>query len=178
MKIDLTLRFANFEIADGELLRDGEAVHLQPQPMKVLTFLASRAGELVSRQELRDHVWPDTFVEADQSLNWCIRRIREALGDDANAPRFIQTLPRRGYRFIAAPVAERQRRPWLTFAAAAVAALLLGAQLVPSTQTVLVLPFDDLGTRAHRANDVATTEVINALARLDPHHLSVIDPLT
>src|SRR5262245_11316526 len=97
------LRFDTFELdaASGELRRGGEPVRLPPQPAKVLSLLAQRSGEIVTRQEIRHQIWKDeTFVDFDQGLNFCIRQIREALGDDADAPRFIETLPRRGYRFL------------------------------------------------------------------------------
>jgi DNA-binding winged helix-turn-helix (wHTH) protein/tetratricopeptide (TPR) repeat protein len=97
------LRFAGFELnpATGELRQGAEPVKLAPQPFKVLELLARRGGEVVSRVEIRDHVWSgDTFVDFEQGLNFCIRQIREVLGDTADAPRFIETLPRRGYRFL------------------------------------------------------------------------------
>jgi DNA-binding winged helix-turn-helix (wHTH) protein/tetratricopeptide (TPR) repeat protein len=97
------LRFAAFELhpATGELRQHGEVLKLAPQPFKVLELLARRGGEVVTRVEIRDHVWSgDTFVDFDQGLNFCIRQIREVLGDTADAPRFIETLPRRGYRFL------------------------------------------------------------------------------
>jgi DNA-binding winged helix-turn-helix (wHTH) protein/tetratricopeptide (TPR) repeat protein len=97
------LRFGTFELrsASGELRQQGDLVKLSPQPFKVLDLLARRAGEIVTRHEIREHVWPDdTFVDFDQGLNFCIRQVREALGDAAGAPRFIETLPRRGYRFL------------------------------------------------------------------------------
>jgi DNA-binding winged helix-turn-helix (wHTH) protein/tetratricopeptide (TPR) repeat protein len=97
------LRFAAFELhpATGELRHRGDIVKLAPQPFKVLELLARRRGEVVTRVEIRDHVWSgDTFVDFDQGLNFCIRQIREVLGDTADAPRFIETLPRRGYRFL------------------------------------------------------------------------------
>src|SRR4030095_2648789 len=97
------LRFAAFELhpATGELRRQGEVLKLAPQPFKVLEFLVRRGGEVVTRVEIRDHVWTgDTFVDFDQGLNFCIRQIREVLGDTADAPKFIETLPRRGYRFL------------------------------------------------------------------------------
>src|SRR5262245_21432327 len=98
-----TLRFGAFEInaAAGELRRQGDLVKLAPQPLKVLDLLARRSGEVVTRNEIREHVWRgDTFVDFEQGLNFCIRQIREVLGDTADAPRFIETLPRRGYRFL------------------------------------------------------------------------------
>jgi DNA-binding winged helix-turn-helix (wHTH) protein len=105
------LRFGIFEIdaRAGELWREGLPVHLPPQPFKVLFLLASRAGDVVTREEIRQELWGnDTFVDFDGGLNFCINQIRKALRDNADSPRFIHTLPRRGYRFIAAvePVAE------------------------------------------------------------------------
>jgi DNA-binding winged helix-turn-helix (wHTH) protein/tetratricopeptide (TPR) repeat protein len=97
------LRFAAFELhpATGELRRHGEVLKLAPQPFKVLELLARRGGDVVTRVEIRDHVWSgDTFVDFDQGLNFCIRQIREVLGDTADAPKFVETLPRRGYRFL------------------------------------------------------------------------------
>jgi eukaryotic-like serine/threonine-protein kinase len=97
------LRFATFELhpATGELRKGGDVLKLAPQPFKVLELLARRGGEVVARAEIRDHVWNgDTFVDFDQGLNFCIRQIREVLGDTADAPQFIETLPRRGYRFL------------------------------------------------------------------------------
>src|SRR5689334_18792517 len=97
------LRFGAFELhpASGELRRGGAPIKLAPQPFKVLECLARRSGEVVTRVELRDRVWRgDTFVDFEQGLNFCIRQIREVLGDRADAPRFIETLPRRGYRFL------------------------------------------------------------------------------
>ena len=97
------LRFATFELhpVAGELRQRGSALKLAPQPFKVLELLARRGGEVVTRAEIRDHVWSgDTFVDFDQGLNFCIRQIREVLGDTADAPKFIETLPRRGYRFL------------------------------------------------------------------------------
>jgi DNA-binding winged helix-turn-helix (wHTH) protein/tetratricopeptide (TPR) repeat protein len=97
------LRFGAFELdlRSGELRKDGEIVKLTPQPFKVLTLLARRSGEVVSRDEFREQIWcGDTFVDFEHGLNFCIRRIREALGDDAEAPRYIETRPRQGYRFL------------------------------------------------------------------------------
>ena len=97
------LRFASFELdpRSGELRKKGDLVRLPPQPFKVLAFLASRSGDVVTRSEIRQQIWSnETFVDFDQGLNFCIRQIRDALGDDAEAPQFIETLPRRGYRFL------------------------------------------------------------------------------
>src|SRR5215831_18895775 len=96
------LRFDVFELdtAAGELRRQGDRVKLPPQPLRVLELLVRRGGEVVTRTDIRDRIWTDSFVDFEQSLNFCIRQIREALGDTADAPRFIETLPRRGYRFL------------------------------------------------------------------------------
>jgi len=113
MSAPTTLRFGAFEINStaGELRRQGDLVKLAPQPLKVLDLLARRSGEVVTRNEIRDHVWSgDTFVDFEQGLNFCIRQIREVLGDTADAPRFIETLPRRGYRFLM-PVKAGQVEP-------------------------------------------------------------------
>ena len=101
------LRFATFEVdlRAGELRKQGKRIKVQEQPFQVLTVLLQRPGEVVTREELRNQNWPaDTFVDFDNSLNTAINKLREALGDSADNPRFIETLPRRGYRFIA-PVA-------------------------------------------------------------------------
>lgn len=99
------LRFGPFEldVRTSELRRAGLQVKLQRQPARVLELLARQAGELVTRDEIRRQVWgAETFVDFDQGLNFCIRQVRTALGDDAGLPRFVETLPRRGYRFLAA----------------------------------------------------------------------------
>src|SRR5437867_2832264 len=103
-----TLRFGSFEVdlASGELRRQGLKISLQDQPFRLLALLLERAGEVVTREELRDKLWPaDTFVDFDHSLNTAVRKLREALGDSAETPRYVETLARRGYRFVA-PLAE------------------------------------------------------------------------
>src|SRR3981081_1355804 len=98
------LRFGVFEVdvRAGEVHKQGARIKLQEQPFHVLTILLQRPGEVVTREELRHQTWPaDTFVDFDNSLNTAINKLREALGDSADNPRFIETLPRRGYRFIA-----------------------------------------------------------------------------
>src|SRR5215472_8542576 len=96
------LRFDVFELdtAAGELRRHGDRVKLPPQPFRVLELLARHRGEVVTRSAIRERIWTDAFVDFEQGLNFCIRQIREALGDTADSPRFIETLPRRGYRFL------------------------------------------------------------------------------
>lgn len=99
-----TIRFAVFEVdlAAGELRKNGARVRLQEQPFQILAYLLHRAGEVVTREELREKLWPaDTFVDFDHSLNTAINKLREALGDSASNPRYVETLARRGYRFLA-----------------------------------------------------------------------------
>src|SRR3981189_1329206 len=138
------IRFGNFELNlhTGELRRQGEKVKLQEQPLQVLAALLERPGELVTREELGSKLWPaDTFVDFDHSLNAAIKRLRDALGESAETPIFVETVARRGYRFIApvdghsppsaiAAVPERSKssflRPWVAIAflsALAIAAL-------------------------------------------------------
>jgi TolB-like protein/Flp pilus assembly protein TadD len=98
------LRFGSFEMdeAAGELCKHGSKIRLQEQPLQILQILLERPGEVVSRDELRNRIWPsDTFVDFDHGINNAIKRLREVLGDTAETPHFIETLPRRGYRFIA-----------------------------------------------------------------------------
>ena len=97
------LRFDIFQLnlRAGEIRKHGVKLRLQGQPLQVLAVLLRRAGDMVTREELRHEIWPaDTFVDFDHSLHNAIARIREALGDSAQNPRYIETLPRRGYRFI------------------------------------------------------------------------------
>jgi len=98
------IRFETFEldVESGELWNNGRKVKLAPKPVRVLALLASAPGRLVTREAIREALWdPGTFVDFEHGLNFCIREIRAALGDNAQQPRFVETLPRRGYRFIA-----------------------------------------------------------------------------
>ena len=97
-------RFGLFELDTrlGELRRQGKRVRVQEQPFQILTALLERPGEIVSREELRQRLWPnDTFVDFDHSLNTAVNKMREVLGDSATSPRFVETVARKGYRFIA-----------------------------------------------------------------------------
>src|SRR5215475_12763124 len=99
-----TVRFGVFELdlKAGELRRNGSKIRLQEQPFQILVSLLEQPGKVVTRDELRNKLWPvDTFVDFDHSLNAAIRRLRDALGDSADTPRFVETVARRGYRFIA-----------------------------------------------------------------------------
>ena len=94
-----------------ELTKGDARIRLQEQPFQILRLLLARRGGVVTRDELRDRLWPHgTFVDFEHSLNAAIKRLRAALGDDAKAPRYIETLPRRGYRWIATalPLIEEQ----------------------------------------------------------------------
>jgi DNA-binding winged helix-turn-helix (wHTH) protein len=102
------LRFDSFELelASGELRKKGALIKLQALPFQLLTLLAERGGKVVSREEIRQTLWGEgTFVDFDRSINLCVNQIRKALGDDPQNPRYIKTLPRKGYCFIA-PVTE------------------------------------------------------------------------
>ena len=97
------LRFGAFEVdlLAGELRKSGLRIRMQEQPFRVLALLLERSGDIVTREELRQRLWPaDTFVDFDHSLNTAINKIRDALGDSAATPRYIETLARRGYRFV------------------------------------------------------------------------------
>ncbi|HRB12264.1 MAG TPA: winged helix-turn-helix domain-containing protein [Vicinamibacteria bacterium] len=97
------LSFGVFELdaLTGELRKEGRLVRLRHQPVSVLRLLLERAGELVTRREITEELWPDDVdVDVEQGLNHCMKEIRAALGDRPDSPRFIQTLPRRGYRFL------------------------------------------------------------------------------
>src|SRR5215470_3285747 len=97
------LRFANLalDLRSGELIRDGNRLLLPEQPFRILTLLLRQPGFVVTREELRREIWRDeAFVDFEHGLNAAVKRLRSMLGDSATAPRFIETLPRRGYRFI------------------------------------------------------------------------------
>src|ERR671912_719036 len=101
---DGPVRFGVFELDlnTGELRKAGARINLPEQPFQVLEALLDRPGELVTREELRQRLWPsDTFVDYEHGLNAVVNRLRDTLGDSADRPRFIETVPRRGYRFIA-----------------------------------------------------------------------------
>jgi DNA-binding winged helix-turn-helix (wHTH) protein len=105
-------RFGVFELdlSAGELRKNGAKLRLQEQPSQVLALLLERAGDVVTREEMRRKLWPaDTFVDFDHSLNTAVNKLRETLGDSASSPRYIETLARRGYRFIA-PVQTESRQ--------------------------------------------------------------------
>lgn len=167
------LRFGAFELDahNCELRKSGVRIRLQPQPLKVLTLLASRAGQVVTREEIQEKVWGnDTFVDFEHGLNFCVKQIRATIGDDADLPRFIETIPKRGYRFIASvesigPVSPRReagqtpsevsppavsRAPWVGVslrAAAMLVAVLAGVFAVAFALNIGGLREWILGTR-------------------------------
>ena len=108
------LRFGVFELnLDAEELRkDGIPIKLPPQPVKVLALLAGRAGQVVTRDEIQKQVWgEETYVDFEHGLNQCIKQIRTALNDNADKPLYVETLPRRGYRFLAPVVSKTVAAP-------------------------------------------------------------------
>jgi DNA-binding winged helix-turn-helix (wHTH) protein len=103
----------------GDLHKHGSRIRLQGQPLRILSILVERHGQVVSREDLQQHLWPGaTFVDFEQGLNAAVNKLRQTLGDSADQPRYIETLPSRGYRFIA-PVQQVPARPVLQFAAPA-----------------------------------------------------------
>src|SRR5258708_24946404 len=109
-----SIRFGVFELdlQAGVLRKNGIRIRCQDQPLQILAALAERPGELVTREELQRRVWPqDTFVDFDHALHTAIKKIRAALNDDADAPRYIETVPRRGYRFLATVEREASSQP-------------------------------------------------------------------
>ncbi len=105
--LDGIYRFGPFQVnaIAGELLKDGDRIKLQEQPFRLLVVLLEHAGEMVTRAELRNRIWPqDTFVDFDSSLRVAVRKLREALGDDAENPQYVETIPKRGYRFLVVDV--------------------------------------------------------------------------
>ncbi len=111
------LRFGVFELnLDAEELRkDGIPIKLPPQPVKVLALLAGRAGQVVTRDEIQKQVWgEETYVDFEHGLNQCIKQIRTALNDNADKPLYVETLPRRGYRFLAPVVSKTVAAPRCT----------------------------------------------------------------
>src|SRR5215471_6758339 len=98
------IRFEAFEfdLVTGELLKNGHPIRLQGQPARVLGLLASRPGELITRADIQKELWPDgRFVEFEHAINTAVKKVREALEDDPENPRFVETLPKLGYRFLA-----------------------------------------------------------------------------
>jgi TolB-like protein/DNA-binding winged helix-turn-helix (wHTH) protein len=191
------LRFGAFELdlQKNELRRAGVLLKLSPQQFQVLRLLAENSGQVLAREEIQREVWgADTFVDFDRNLNVCVAQIRSTLNDDADAPRFIQTVPKRGYKFIAPvervatalpddPPSRPSPRPnWLWFAVAAAILGILAAYEVrrhpiPPARTMLAaLPFENLtgDPKEDLFTDGLTEEVIGQLGSLNPNKLGVI----
>ena len=199
-------RFGPFEadVQAGELRRDGAKVSLQEQPFQVLSALLERPGELVWREKLREQVWPeDTFVEFDHALNTAVKKIRIALGDCANSPEYVETIPKRGYRFlvpvevvedstskIVKPVTTFGSRVWTRrnlVTVALMAIVLLTTALLAmrwrsardagDKRTVLaVLPLEDWSDDASHGLlcEGITQELITQSGKADPARLAVV----
>ncbi len=155
------LRFASFEldVRSRELRRGTDVVRLQEQPFEILRAMLEHPGEVVTREELARRLWPDgTFVDFEHSLNAAVKRLRAALGDDADRPRFVETLPRRGYRFIA-PMTPASRR-----------------ETTGEVVRLAVLPFTNLSADARQEyfSDGLTDEMIAQLGRLGRGRLAVL----
>jgi len=157
-----TLRVDCFtvDLTAGELFKHGAKVHLRDQSFRVLAALLERPGDVVTRDELRRRLWPgDVFVDFENNLNTAVARLREALGDSADRPRFVETLPKRGYRFIA-PVAESS---------------VPAPQVSQRPSKLLVLPFVSWSSATGASlADALTDEVITSLAGFAPESLAVI----
>jgi TolB-like protein/Tfp pilus assembly protein PilF len=156
------IRFNQFALDLGtlQLRSSGAITKLQPQPAKVLALLAANPGTLITREQIRQHVWgEETFVDFEQGLNSCIRQIRDVLGDDSQSPRFIETLPRRGYRFLVPFEAEASISP----------------PAAPVLLRIGVMPFAQLAAAAENyLGEGLTEEVMRQLSRLAPGRIRVI----
>ena len=170
-------RFGVFEldVRAGELRKNGMKLKLQEQPFQVLCALLEHPGELVTREELRNRLWPaDTFVDFDHGLNAAIKRLRDALGESADAPVFIETMARRGYRFIApvdrspgpveATAIDHQKQPKPRFARPWVALALLVA-----LSLALVIWGTRRNGRIRWARDTAIPEIIRLAGKGEDH---------
>jgi DNA-binding winged helix-turn-helix (wHTH) protein len=169
------MRFGEFraDAASGELFRSGTKVRIQDLPFRVLVELLARPGEVVTRDELRGRLWgAETFVDAEAGLNTAIAKLREALDDSADAPRYIETIPRRGYRFVAAtgaPEAAAVPRSRVRhLALAALALLAVGTAMAyglyrlatPSQPTIAVVLFHN--ETGDAANDQLAQQLTDA----------------
>ncbi len=157
------LRFDRYavDLRAGRLSKGGVKISLREKSFQILVLLLGNAGEVVTREELRRQLWPDdVFVDFDSNLNTAIASLRQALCDSADHPRFIETLPKRGYRFLSAVSAPIPAPPRVS---------------TPRAK-IVVLPFLNLsGDPAQEyLSDAMTDEIITALAGLAPEHLAVI----
>lgn len=208
--MDTAIRFKNFTYRPelGELVREDESgrevtKRLAPQPAKLLSLLLARYPGVLSQEEIKESLWPDVQVDFDRSLHYCIRQIRSALHDSATAPQFIETIPRRGYRWIApfqpmagnVPVVAHNRARTIKVIGVIAGLFLLIAGLFywqsssepaahPSIESkkqrvrVAIMPFQPAApSNAFTGNDVAV-QLVEALANIDGQPYDVIGPTT
>src|SRR5258705_10670236 len=150
------VRFGVFEcdVRSGELRKQGHKIRLEGQPVQILIKLLARPGELIAREELQQELWPaDTHVNFEHSLNAAVKRLRQALGDSPSNPRFVETLTRRGYRFIA-PITGLAESAGLTISPAA------------TVRSLAVLPFGNTET------DPETEYLADGITESIIYHLS------
>jgi len=154
------LRFGTFEVNlhSREVRKHGMRLRMEEKPFQILEMLLERAGQVVTRRTLREKLWPDTVVGYEHGLNTAVNKLRDLLGDSARSPRFVETLPRLGYRFIA-PVVNPGRPTALE-----------------GKRMLLVLPFESLcgDDEQEFFAEGLTEEMISQLGRLNPKRLSVI----
>ena len=193
------IRFGGFEldVAGHQLRKNRSRIKLQEQPFQILLLLLEHQGEVVTREQLRQKLWPaDTFVDFDHSLNTAVKKLRQALADDPDRPRFIETLPKIGYRWIlpqnaapsSHPVTPARALPptrfWLLLGALAIAVIALGYGLYrysrlasPADKVkIAVLPFQNLSgdPKQDFFSDGMTEETIAQLSTVNPSRLGVI----
>jgi len=159
-----SMRFGTFEIdvESRELRKQGMRMRLEEKPFRILVELLEHAGRVVTRKTLQQKLWPDTHVHFDQNLNTAVNKLRDLLSDSAQNPRFIETLPRLGYRFVA-PVTRNVRTA-------------LPVVSVSDKKMLAVLPFENLGSAADREYfaDGLTEELISHLGQINPKRFGVI----
>jgi DNA-binding winged helix-turn-helix (wHTH) protein/TolB-like protein len=180
----MVYRFGLFEFdADaGELRKDGRPVSIERQPARALARILESRGEVVTRDELRAAVWdPGVNVDFDRGLAYCLSEIRAALGDSASSPLYVQTVPKKGYRFLAPieqPRPAARRTPWIAAALAALLAVAMWASATrpPSRVVVAVSIFDNETGQAGHDRLVAGMAdlVVTRLAQIAPPSLAVI----
>ena len=168
------VRFGAFEVdlRAGELRKRGVKIRLQDKPFQMLAALLEQPGDLVTRDELRQRLWPsDMFVDFDGSLNTAAGKLRESLGDTAENPRFVETLPRRGYRFLAPLIKVEAELPSPHGEARVVPA---PRAVGPDEKSIAVLPFENFSSEREQEHfcDGLTEELINGLTQVD--ELSVV----
>ena len=151
------VRFGTFEVNlhSREVRKHGMKLRLEEKPFQILEMLLECAGDVVTRRTLRERLWPDTYVGYEHGLNTAVNKLRDLLGDSARSPRFVETLPRLGYRFIAPVITP--------------------GSVAGGKKMLLVLPFENLGGAEHETfADGMTEEMISQLGQLDPKRLGVI----